>query len=258
MIVTTEAVVLRAMKYRETSKILTLYTRSFGKLSVIAKGARGPKSKFGAALEPMTYVTAVIYKNENRELHLLSQCDSISSFRRLSESIEWMSAALSVIELVDSVTHAEERNESLFQALVRTLEVMNNATKNAQNALYLFEIRLLDIIGVGPNFHVCCQCLAPVIDPKAGGTSGSHFRLGYGGILCGLCSTKGIGYGTLSVPAVKVLQHLQDIGDFELATNMSLSSQVRSEVGEALRRYMQNHVDGFRSLKSEAVFTAIS
>jgi DNA repair protein RecO (recombination protein O) len=258
MIVTTEAVVLRAMKYRESSKILTLYTRAFGKLSAIAKGARGAKTRFGGALEPMTYVSAVIYKKENRDLHLLSQCDVLSSFHRLSERLEMMSAALSAVELVSSMTHSEEKNEVLFQTLVKTLQVMNRATKNGASALYLFEVRLLDILGFRPDFQACCQCSVPVIGGRTPGEAASHLKLGYGGILCTSCSTKELGYCVLSLPSVKVLQRLQNIADIESVTNMSLSSKVQSEVGEALRRYMENHVDGFHRLKSEAVFAAIS
>ena len=107
MIVKTEAIVLSAMKFRDTSKIVRLYTREFGKVSVVAKGARDAKSKFRSALQPMSHVSAVIYKNDNRELQLLSQCDSITSFHHLTEDMEKMCAALSALELVDVVTHDE-------------------------------------------------------------------------------------------------------------------------------------------------------
>ena len=53
VLTTTDAIVLKAMKYRDTSRIVTFYTRAFGKLRAIAKGARGPKNKFGSALEPL-------------------------------------------------------------------------------------------------------------------------------------------------------------------------------------------------------------
>ena len=75
MIESTDAIVLRAIKYGDTSKIVTLYTRRFGKVAVIAKGARSAKSKFGSALEPMSLIQAVFYRKENREVQLLSQAD---------------------------------------------------------------------------------------------------------------------------------------------------------------------------------------
>ena len=73
MITKSEAIVLKSMDFRDSSKIVTFYTRSFGKLKGIAKGARQMKSKFGAALEPITRVSLVLYKKEHRDLQLISE-----------------------------------------------------------------------------------------------------------------------------------------------------------------------------------------
>ena len=99
MIVSTEAVILKTMKYRDTSRIVTLYTRDFGRLSVIAKGARSRNNKFGASLEPLSHVSAVLYKNEHRDLHLLSKCEISTQFRRIPEDLERLSTAMAIIEL---------------------------------------------------------------------------------------------------------------------------------------------------------------
>ena len=96
-IVKTEAVVLKSMKYRETSKIITFYTRDFGKVKAIAKGARQPKNKFGSSLEPMSYVLVVLYRKEHRDLQLISQCDLIKTFRHLSEDLDKMAVCMSAI-----------------------------------------------------------------------------------------------------------------------------------------------------------------
>ena len=80
MLTKTEAVVLKAVKYRETSKIVTLYTKKFGKINAVAKGAMLTTSKFGASLEPMSYILAVLYKKETREVQFLSQADLIKPF----------------------------------------------------------------------------------------------------------------------------------------------------------------------------------
>ena len=71
MIVKTDAIVLKSMRFRETSKIVTFYTRRYGKIAAVAKGARETKNKFGAALEPMTGVNLVFYKKEQRDLQLV-------------------------------------------------------------------------------------------------------------------------------------------------------------------------------------------
>jgi DNA repair protein RecO (recombination protein O) len=257
MITKSEAIILKAMKYRESSKILTLYTREYGKLSVIAKGARDPKSKFGSALEPMNYVFAVFYKKENRELHLLTQCDLMKSFRHLSEDMERLHAAMAIVELVDAVSHSEERNEPLFRTTVESLEEINRATKNALQVLYLFEMRLSGILGFRPNFHTCFNC-GRSMDAKSVGPKGAELHLNGGGVFCVYCTHKALGQGTISLGALKVLQRLQDIEEIGAVTRISLSSQVRTEVAGTLRRFLQNHVDGLHRLKAEEVFAAIA
>ena len=80
MLTKTEAIVIRSMKYGDSSKIVTFYTRQFGKLKGIAKAARRSNNKFGSSLEPLSHVMLVVYKKDHRDLHLISQCDSIQSF----------------------------------------------------------------------------------------------------------------------------------------------------------------------------------
>ena len=79
-LIKTEAVVLRTRKQGETSKILSLYTKNFGKISVIAKGARSIKSKYLGALETLNYISIIIYRKEQRSLQYLREADIIHSF----------------------------------------------------------------------------------------------------------------------------------------------------------------------------------
>ncbi len=256
MIVKTEAVVLKSMKYRESSKILSLYTREFGKISVIAKGARDRKSKFGSSLEPMNYVLAVIYKNEDRDLHLLSQCDLMKSYRRLTEDFERMSTAMAVLELINLIAHGEEQNEPLFKVLVDTLESINSATNSASNALYFIEMKLSEILGFKPNFLTCLKCSIPVSE-DSGVSFGIDVHLALGGVLCKDCSRSSGGDVRLSAPALNYLQRLQDSTTAKDIAETILLPQIKIEVGNLLRRYLQRHVENLHTLKSERVFAAI-
>lgn len=256
MIVKTEAVVLKAMKFRESSKILTLYTRQFGKVSVIAKGARDRKGRFGSALEPMSYVVAVFYKKDRGGLYLLSQCDLMKSYRRLTEDMEAMAAAMAMIELVNAVSHEEESNEQLFQLLARSLDTINTAGKNAASVELGFEVKLAENLGFRPNFHACSHC-GRVAQGPVNGPGNFEMHMGTGGILCPHCSRSHDGGTVISLMTLKVLQRLQEMENIEAAARLSLTRRVRDEVGMTLRRYLQNHVGGLDRLKSESVFAAI-
>ena len=151
------------MKYRDTSKIVTFYTKEYGKLKGIAKGARSPKNKFGSALEPLTQSMLVIYKKEHRDLHLISQCDAINPFKNLSKDLDRMMTALAVIELVNQVTHDEERNPSLYGLLYDTMNALNDSLKNYSSYFHAFRLRLASLFGYAPNFEVCGECGNPLL-----------------------------------------------------------------------------------------------
>src|SRR5919107_3341157 len=71
-LVTTPAIVLSALRYSETSKIVRLATRETGVQSAIAKGALRPRSRFGAALQLLSEGQAQLLVKEHRELHVLT------------------------------------------------------------------------------------------------------------------------------------------------------------------------------------------
>lgn len=258
MIISTEAVVLRTMKYRDSSRIATLYTRSSGKMSVIAKGARERASRFGGPLDVLGYVSVVLYHKEHRTLQLLTRCDLHRPFRRLSEDIDRMAAALAVVELLDAVTHDEEENPALFELLVATLDAVETAARNAPSARFFFELHLLAALGFRPNFTACLQCGAPLGPPAESGDPARYtLNPAAGGIACADCTAKGAGAETVSAGTLRSLQLLQSLDDPHDAARIAMSPPIRGEAAATLRRLLQSHVEGLRPSKSEAVFASL-
>jgi DNA repair protein RecO (recombination protein O) len=256
MIVKTDAVVLRARKFSETSLIVPLYTEAYGKMTVMAKGARSSRSRLASVLQPMNYVHAVFYRKESRDLQLLSQCDLLESFSALSDDLERMAPAMMAVELVDLVTHPEEQSRPLFGLLVEALRSINNATKNPIMVLYYFEVHLLDLLGFRPDLGRCSECGTALTEAVVG--SGKRvLHLSSGGLVCPDCSSRGLGLVPISAPAVRVLQRLQELRECEAATRISLPAAVRKEISVAVRTYLQIHVDGLDRLRADAVFASI-
>ena len=251
MIAKTEAIVLRSRKYRETSKILNLYTREFGKLSVIAKGARGPRNKFGSSLQPLNHVSAVLYKHDRNDLHLLSQCENVSSFRNLSQDLEKFSVAMFVVELLEFVSHGEERSELTYGLGLGALRAINDSEQNAANVKFYFELHLADILGFRPNVHTCFACGKLLVE-EDGGTKAGKLRLAYGGISCGNC-TGGNEEELISVSSLKILQRFQESDNPLDMTRIRLSEHQTEEIEVLLRQYLQQHVSGLHRMKVQSV-----
>ena len=248
------------MKYRETSKIVTLYTRDFGKMSVIVKGARQSKNTFGASLEPMSYVHAVVYRKEERELQTLSQCDVVHSLRALTEDLEKMSAGMTIIELVSVIAHEEEKNITLFNLLIATLTALNDAKANPAFHLYFFEIHLARILGFQPVFDRCISC-GRSVSKQLSPDDEIPFHLGRGGPLCGHCPKGGGQTVLISRSNLLMLEKIASCEDCSDIQNFTKTAQFNANanavMGNFLWEYLRHHVSGVRPLRSTKVFSKI-
>lgn len=256
MIITTEAVILRGINFGDSSRILTLYTRSHGKLQAMAKAARRAGNRFGSALETMSYVTAVLYLKETRDIQLLSQCDLMRTFRGLTSDLDRMAAGMAMVELVNASTQPSDAHERLFQALVDALQAADAATKDPRNALYWFEATLLDELGFRPNLAACSSCGA-MIEPSGRGEKGASISLSPDGVICQRCTAGHRQVERVSEGTLAVLRRFQEMQNPLEAATIGMTAQVEAEVSATLRRFLQVHVEGLRFLKSQAVFGSL-
>ena len=248
MIVETEAVVLHSIHYGDTSKIVTLYSRKYGKIKVVAKGARNPKTnKFGSSLEPMTHSSVVLYKKEHRDLHLLSKSEIVTSFSKTQDISEKMFTGLSLIELVNMVMHDEEENELIFVLLVDSLKAIDASTKNRINVLLSFLTKMFSQFGFGLSLEQCERC-GKLSDKED--FSLIFLRLSDGKFICQHCS-EGTTVSGVKVTggALKSLIFLQT-NDSERVLTLSLSHAMREDILGLLQSYLRYHVEGSRTLKS--------
>lgn len=152
MIINTQAIILKSIKYSDSSKILSIFTRDFGRLSVIAKGARQTKSKFGAALEPMSLSNVCIYKKANRDLHTLSSADSVLNLYNIQNSLENMACAMMILESILQTLVDNETNIVLYELLKSSLLELNKANKNPFSIFIKFQIELAHNLGFSMKF----------------------------------------------------------------------------------------------------------
>lgn len=265
MLVKTEAIVLKSMKYRDTSKIVTFYSKEYGKLKGIAKGARTAKNKFGSSLEPMTRSMLVIYKKEHQDIHLISQCDAIESYRNMMDNLDRMGNALAVLELANQVTHEEEKNPALFDLLVNTLDALNSSNKNYNNFLQAFKLRLAGIFGYAPNLEKCNKC-GKTIDTSFG-EKRFAFQTARGAIFCNRCYTPADKpnildvqytiYTSCSAPALQILKRLLEAQMSSLG-NIEFDARIGNEIDDILRLYLRYHFNGLKPSKSKEILKQIN
>ena len=187
LIVKTKAIVMRSWRMGETSKLVTFYTEDYGKIKVTAKGARKPKSKFGAALELMTELQAVCYLRDDRELQTLSDCDLLRTFPSLLGDLQLMSYGSAACEMIDRMTIDQEPNKRIYACLKGVLRGLGEVTSQQVEPLFwYFQVRLAEALGYRPELTECVGCRQSL------DTRGLlSFTAALGGGLCRSCSQRG-------------------------------------------------------------------
>lgn len=126
MICRSKCIVLSSRKYSESSKILNVYSKDFGKLTLIAKGAFSPKSKFLGMVEMLNAIEVEFYFKQNREMHILSNADSDIRFKNIKNDIEFSTAAMICCELVNKTQNNGEFNEEIYFDMIDTFKKIDD------------------------------------------------------------------------------------------------------------------------------------
>jgi DNA repair protein RecO (recombination protein O) len=157
-IIKTEAVVLQRIKYGDTSIIVTLFTKDYGKLTAIVKGGRNPKSKLGLIVDTFNYLQIVFYKKDSREIQLISSADIISHFPNLKSDLDYLRYAQAVMELVKNLSVEHEVNLKLFNGVVRIFSLMDEAKELAAILFARFFMFFLSELGYQLQLGQCSSC----------------------------------------------------------------------------------------------------
>lgn len=245
----TAAIILKSQKLGETSKILTFYTRAFGKIKTVAKGARSSKSRFGGSLEPLNYVSLVFYEKENRDLQTLSQADIIEPFLKIRTDLEKTTLALACCELLDRIEVGVAPSPPLFKLLLQTLRGMNQGVGQPADFFRAYQVQLFEIMGIQPNLSQCLKCGLE----KHGKVS---FDLSHGGFYCDACQPVAAQGLLLSHETLKALRTLQTT-PVEKMNGQLESRSSWQQLDAFLNAYLKYHVEGIRDLNALKVLRKI-
>ncbi len=158
----TEALILRRQEVRETSVVLTAYSRHLGKFQGLVKGVRGARSAVPWYLEPVTLQSVVLYERRRSPWALVTGCDLVEPFDAIRRDLLRTAYAAYFLELVEAMTGAGDPSAELYELVVgalRTLEAGGPPHRLAR----LLEARLLRGSGLLPDL----DSLALGAEPKA-------------------------------------------------------------------------------------------
>ena len=241
---TTDAIVLSRIVLGDSSLLVTLYTRDFGKLKVVARGARKPKSKMAAAFQPFTVISVTFRRKEHRELQTLSKAEVLSVFRYLGENLTKMAYASAVAELINRLVIGEEPSEDLFNLTIQTLNALNHLPEDTDEVIFWrFQLQFATTFGYAPQFARCGGCERVLEAPPV------RFSSVFGGGLCTRCQVQDTSAFEISLGTVKLLDRIQTL-PLESLTRLRSSKLSRQEIHRLIRAFFLYHMDDARELKA--------
>jgi DNA repair protein RecO (recombination protein O) len=241
----TEAILLRSLDYGESDRIVTFYTRDYGKLRGIAKGARRSRRRFANALE-LFCCSQIVFSRKGRDgLALVEESRVHHLFEQIRQDLEKTMMASYLIDLTDQFTLEDKKSEELFNLLYDFLNHIE--TGNATEPLLrFFEIRLLKCVGYQPVLDRCVTCQAPL-----NGANVYQFNARAGGIRCSGCHRAGEAALPCSTGTLKTLLMGQDV-DLSRMSRLLMSEQSALESRQIMLHFIR-HLLG-KELKSLQVF----
>lgn len=154
----TEGLILRTYNLADADKIVVCLTRANGLVRGVAKGSRRLKNRFGASLEPFTFIQLNFYQKENQELVSLRNTEILKSYFNLFANAEALAALSYMAELVIEFSPPYQPNDKLFRMVKACLEAIADSPPDIQTILRYFEIWLLKLEGFLPDINRCCEC----------------------------------------------------------------------------------------------------
>ncbi|SFG46892.1 DNA replication and repair protein RecO [Actinopolymorpha cephalotaxi] len=231
-----EAVVLRTHKLGEADRIITLLTRHHGRVRAVAKGVRRTTSRFGARLEPCSYVELQLAVG--RSLDVITQAEIRRPYAEaMYADYGRYTTAAAMLETAERLT-VEEREPATqhFLLLVAALRSLADGAHEPSLILDSYLLRSMSVAGYAPSFDACARC----------GTGGPHraFAVAAGGMICADCRPAGV-----AMPAPETVGLLAALLTGEWPVADASADRHRREATGLVSAYLQWHLErGLRSL----------
>lgn len=239
MIEKTLGIVLKQIKYGETSIIAHLYTRRWGRLGILVPGARtSSKNRKAHLFQPLTILELEVYYKASRDLQKIKEVRNHNPFMHLTGDPVKSSVALFLAEILNKALREEEPNEELFDFLDSHIQILDIMDTGVGNFHIYFLLRLSSYLGFNPSlppdekdlwFDLSLGTFTPV--PPA---HDSFLAPGLASLLIPFLTVQASGLASIKI-----------------------DRQKRNDLLEGILRYYYLHLEGLGEIRSHAVLQAL-
>lgn len=173
---TVEAVVLKTDDFGDANRVVTLFTKEFGKLEANAYGCRRARSPLSGALQMFNHISAEVTRGS--KVDTIREADILNFYDALTKDLERLAYASLLFEIVNRMTFPRQREPETFDLLTKSLPALS--TRNPRIAALIGACQFMETSGVQLNFSRCVHCGAALVGDAA-------ISLTDGGALCPDC-----------------------------------------------------------------------
>jgi len=240
------AIILNRSAYRESDSLVTVYTRNFGKLTLVARGTKKIQSKLAGHLEPISLADILIIKG--RGFDYVGSALMTNAYLALKDNLNKIYYAGRTVNWFSRLVKDGEPDERLFLLLSRWLEVLSGypdeefTKENGELFFAFFALKLMTELGYKPEMYECLNCRQKIKPGK------NYFNLRNGGLVCGDClekerQTQGVEATellTISDNCIKLMRFIMD-NKLDIAKKLKLDKRVIKELSVLTVNFMNFH-----------------
>lgn len=232
----TEGIILKHRDFGEADKVITIYTKEYGKIEALAKGCRKIASKLSGSLEPFFYVSLMLARGRNMDK--IASSEVRENFFQLREDLSKINLASYTVDLLDRLTKVHHKDTGIFNLLKQTLLFLKNKDKledeSARKIKLFFAWRLLSLLGFQPAIFDCASCHNRISPEKI------FFSFKKGGLVCQSCVSPLAmkDKSLISVNAIKILRAILH-KDLKYLILIKVSSNLLNELAAITKQFLQ-------------------
>ena len=234
-IVKTEGIVVGETNYSESSKILRIFTKEYGLISVMSKGCRNIKSKLRGVSSKLVYANFHInYKKDG--ISTLISADTINTLRNILIDIDKISYVTYILDLTEQI-YKHSYDNDIYNILINVIKKINE-NYDYETLTYIYEIKLLDYLGIRPNIDECSIC---------GNTKNIlTISVDDGGYICSNCYKNEKIYSAKTIQLIRMFFYI----DLDKITKLDIKDETKKEINEFISEYYDKYSGLYLKSKS--------
>ncbi len=226
-----EGIILKRVDFGEADRLITIFTKNKGKITSLAKGIRRIKSRRSGNVDLLN--KAKLFFAESRSLPILTEAESIETYKDLKKDLKKVGHAYYLTELVDQFFHDQQESYRTYELLSEALGLLDKLPLDkVENIVHAFEVKILSFAGFRPQLFSCVKCRGP-LEPD-----GNMISPEVGGLIDNSCANNSLFTKPISQEAIKVIRFAQEKHLAEVA-KLNIPDKLARDLKEVMKFYLE-------------------